>query len=283
MTAGNAVTGEIDAVPGAFGSAPGQTLIKVEFGTLIWSEPLQGGGRAVMKMYRQRPFYEPARRLLVSYRAEREYRVLSHLVRHGIPCSEPLSWSRGRHRLHGRYELLATREIAGAVALDVLLQQPGAVTDLAPLFRLARCLHDSGVSHGAFVPRNIVVSFPVQGVPTFHVIDMAYSRAFPGGIAETRMAAYDLLDLLFQIQRHFPPARCRAWLADYGLGESAAHRLMARLARHRPGRPWRHLRRAETHLRSAMACLRAPRSPTGGDSQLPGPPAASRTSGRSRS
>jgi len=238
---------------GAIGAAPGQVLIKVEFGTLIWSEPIPGGGRAVMKMYRQRPIYDPARRLLLSYRADREYRALSHLVRHGIPCSEPLSWSRGRHHLHGRYELLATREIADVSALDVLLQQPGAVADLAPLFRLARRMHDSGVSHGAFVPRNILASLPVHGPSAFHLIDMAYSRIFPRGIAKTRMATFDLLDLLHRIQRYFPSPRSRAWLVDYGLGESEADRLMARLARHRPGRPWRHLRRAETDVRSFMA------------------------------
>ncbi len=248
--------GEGDSVQGGtgdFGAAPGQVLIKVEFGTLIWSEPIPDGGRAVMKMYRQRPFHDPARRLLLSYRADREYRALSHLVRHGIPCSEPLSWTRGRHHLHGRYELLATREIVDVAALDVLLQQPGAVTDLAPLFQLARRMHDSGVSHGAFVPRNILASFPVHGVPAFHVIDMAYSRIFPRGIAGTRMASFDLLDLLHQVRLYFPPERCRAWLVDYGLGESAADSLMTRLARHRPGRPWRHLRRAETDLRSIIA------------------------------
>jgi hypothetical protein len=109
------------------------------------------------------------------------------------------------------------------------------------------------VSHGAFVPRNILASLPIDATLAFHVIDMAYSRIFPRSIARTRMASYDLLDLLYRIQRFFPPERCRAWLADYGLGESEAHRLMARLARHRPGRPWRHLRRAETDLRAFIA------------------------------
>jgi len=240
---------------GVFGAVPGQVLIKVEFGTLIWSEPTAGGGRAVMKMYRQRPFYDPARRLLITHRAAREFQLLSHLVRHGIPCSEPLSWSHGRHYLHGRYELLATRQIADAATLEMLLQQPGAVADLAPLFRLARRMHDSGVSHGAFVPRNILVSFPVHGVPAFHVIDMAYSRIFPRGIAHTRMASFDLLELLYWIGRHVAPERCRAWLADYGLGESETRGLMARLERPRPGRPWRHLRRAETDLRAFIAGL----------------------------
>lgn len=259
MTTG-AWAGEGDPVHGGagiFGAVPGQLLIKVEFGTLIWSEPTPDGGRAVMKMYRQRPFYDPARRLLLSYCVEREYRVLSHLVRHGIPCSEPLWWSHGRHHLHGRYELLATRQIADAATLEALLRQPGMIADLTPLFLLARRMHDNGVSHGGFVPRNILVSIPAPGLPEFHLIDMAYSQVFPCGIAGTRMAAFDLLDLMYRIQQHFPAERCRAGLADYGLGESAVGSLMTKLARHRPGRPWRHLRRAETDLRSFMARLRA--------------------------
>ena len=55
----------------AEGAGPGQVLIKAEHGTLVWSEPIPGGGRAIMKLYRRRPFYEPLRRLFIPYRAER--------------------------------------------------------------------------------------------------------------------------------------------------------------------------------------------------------------------
>ncbi|MBF8292864.1 MAG: hypothetical protein HW392_1691 [Steroidobacteraceae bacterium] len=256
---------------------PGQALIKAEYGTLVWSEPLQGGGRAIMKMYRRRPFYDPVRRWFLPYRAEREFKVLSHLVRHGVACSEPLSWSHGHHDPHGRFELLVTREVAGATALDKLLKEPGAVTDLSPLLRLTRRMHDSGVSHGGLAPRNILVSFPVAGAPTFHIIDMSYSHIFPRGIAGTRMATFDLLDLVYRIGSHFPAQRCSAWLATYGLDASAVQKLMRGLERYRPRGHWAHLRRGETDLRAAMARLRAPRSPRDGDSRSAGPPAASGT------
>jgi hypothetical protein len=255
----------------------GQALIKAEFGTLVWSEPLEGGGRAIMKMYRRRPFYDPVRRWFIPYRAEREFKVLSHLVRHGVACSEPLSWSHGHHDPHGRFELLVTREVAGATALDKFLKPPGALTDLSPLLRLTRRMHDSGVSHGGMAPRNILVSFPAAEAPAFHIIDMSYSHIFPRGIAGTRMATFDLLDLLYRIGGYFPAERCRAWLVDYGLDESAVRRLMTALDRYRPRRPWSHLRRAETDLRAAMARLRAPRSRRDGDSRSAGPPAASGT------
>jgi hypothetical protein len=273
---GNGIAPAQDAL-GATGTGPGQVLIKAEFGTLVWSEPMQGGGRAIMKLYRRRPIYDPVRRWLVPYRAEREFKVLSHLVRHGIPCSEPLTWSHGRRDPHGRYELLVTREVTGSTVLDKLLQRPGAVTDLSSLLRLVRRMHDSGVSHGGMAPRNILVSFPALEAPAFHVIDMSYSQIFPRGIAGTRMATFDLLDLMYRIRGYFPPERCPAWLADYGLDESAAHRLMKGLERYRPRRPWSHLRRGETDLRATMARLRGRRNRGDGDNRPAGPPAASGT------
>jgi len=259
------------------GGGPGEHLIKAEFHTLVWSEAWPGGGRAIMKMYRRRPFYDPVRRWFLPYRAEREFRVLAHLVRHGVPCSEPLSWSHGRRDPHGLYELLVTREVEGATALDKLLQRPGAVSDFTQLLKLLRRMHDCGVSHGGFVPRNILVSFPSPGVPAFHVIDMSYSCIFPQGIAGTRMATFDLLDLMYRIRRHFPQADCDNWLAAYGLDESAIRRLDAGLGRYRPRRPWSHLRRSETDLRAAIARLRAPRNRGDGGNRPAGPRAASGT------
>jgi hypothetical protein len=243
---------------------PGQTLIKEEFHTLIWSEPLPGGGRQVIKMYRRQPFYEPARRWLLPYRAEREYRVLSRLLRHGIACSEPLWWKRVRDARHGRCDLLATREIEEASSLELLLRREKAVPDLTPLFRLLRRMHDSGVSHGALMPRNILVSRPVDGQPGFHLIDLVRSRQFPTGIAAARIASFDLKSLLHAVGKEVSPGEAARWLAAYGLAESGTQAILAGLARHRPGRPWRHLRRMEIDVRLAAARIRralgAPRS-----------------------
>ncbi len=265
-----------DAI-GAAGAGPGQLLIKAEYRTVVWSEALQDGGRAIVKLYRRRPFYDPLRRCFVQYRAEREFAVLSHLARNGVPCSEPLSWSHGRRAPHGLHEILVTREIAGSTSLDRLLQQPRVAIDLAPLLRLVRRMHDSGVSHGGLAPRNIMVAYPEHGQPAFHLIDMAYGHVFPRGIAGTRMAAFDLLDLMYQLRRHFPPELCSSWIAGYGLDGSAVQKLMARLARYRPRRPWSHLRRGETDLRAVMARLRASRNSRDGDNRASGPPPASDT------
>lgn len=236
-----------------FSAAPGQSLIKDEFHTLIWSEPLPGGGRAVIKMYRRQPFYDPARRWFIGHRGAREFRALSHLTRHGVACPEPLWWSHGRDTRHGRYDLLATREIEGTVPLDRLLREGGTIPELAPLFRLARCMHDCGVVHGALVPRNILVSLQAGDAPAFYVIDMVRAHIMPGGLAGRRVASFDLLDLLYAVGAQSQGARCVEWLAGYGLGDVDVRRLMRKLERHRPGRPWRHLRRAERDVRALLA------------------------------
>lgn len=244
-----------DPAPGFVG-LPGQTLMKEETHTLIWSEPLPAGGRQVVKMYRRQPFYEPARRWLLPYRAEREYRVLSRLILHGIACSEPLWWRRVHDARYGCCDLLATREIEGALPLELLLRREKMAPDMAPLFRLVRRMHDSGVLHGALMPRNVLLSRPVDGQPAFHLIDLARSRQFPAGIAATRIASFDLKSLLHAVGREVPLTHAAGWLAAYGLAESGAQAILAGLARHRPGRPWRHLRRMEVDVRLAAARIR---------------------------
>ena len=240
------------AIPG-FASLPGQTLIKDEFHTLIWSEPLPGGGRQVIKMYRRAPSIDFLRRRFLPHRSARERRMLSLLLRHGIACPDPL-WSRQeRDPRYGRCDLLATREIEGAMPLDALLAQTPTAPDLAPLFRMLRGMHDCGVSHGALMPRNILVAVPGMGSPAFHLIDFARSREFPGSLVGTRIADIDLLSLLQALGRQVSLAQAGPWLAAYGLTGSAATGLLARAARHWPGRPWRHLRRIEIDVRLAAA------------------------------
>ncbi|MEX0734475.1 MAG: lipopolysaccharide kinase InaA family protein [Steroidobacteraceae bacterium] len=141
-----------------------QKLIKAKPGTLIWCDPLPDGGRAVVKMYRRRPMLDPLRRLVVPYRVEREFTVLAHLWRHNVPCPEPLWWYQGRNRAHGRHEVLATRKIPGSIPLVQMLRTSGyADPDLAPVFALARRMHEIGISHGAWYPTNVLVSAPHPG------------------------------------------------------------------------------------------------------------------------
>lgn len=232
-----------------------ERLIKAEQCTLIWSAPLPGGGREVVKMYRRRPLADPLRRWFVPYRVQREFDLLAHLASHGVACPEPLWWSHGRSRTHGRYELLATREIADAMPLADLLRQRDAEPDLAPLFAMARRMHECGISHGAFYPANILVTSAARTALSFHVIDLAHGSHFSRSIVGSRPARFDVFDMLRGIERKRPLGDCTAWLAAYGLGLAEVQRLLTRFPNHRLERPWRHIRRAETDARAAWQRL----------------------------
>jgi hypothetical protein len=227
-----------------------EVLIKAEPRTLIWTEPMRGGGRQVVKMYRRRHPLDPVRHWFTPFRAEREFGLLAHLQSCHVPCPEPLSWSHAHNRRHGHHEILVTREIPSTVALHELLRSraPGA-TDLAPLFAIARRMHECGVAHGAFYAPNILVSLPAAGPARFHLIDFAHGCRFPRGIVGTRPARYDILDMLRSIERFMPTGDRERWVAAYGLGADGTSRLLGRLAHHRIERPWRHFRRAETDAR----------------------------------
>lgn len=238
---------------------PNEHLIKAEPGTLIWTEPLQDGGREVVKLYRDRGLLDPLRRLVVPYRAEREFGLLQRLFDAGVSCPEPLRWSHGNDSRHGRHELLATREISQTMPLKSRLRvAPGS--ELAPLFRLARQMHESGVSHGAFYPANILVSTGSAGENDLHVIDLAHGCGFSNGIVGTRPADFDLLDMLRAIERVAPIDDRMRWLEAYGSGTEHVRKLMSMLETHRIERPWRHLRRAETDTRATCHRLTRPDS-----------------------
>ena len=230
-----------------------ETLIKAESKSLIWSEPLPDGGRSVVKMYRRRGLLDPLRRLAVPYRAEREFGLLARLRASGIPCPEPIRWTHGNEKRHGRFEILVTREIPCTVPLTSLLKRArSAVPDLAPLFRLARRMHENGVAHGAFYPPNILVTVPTGNSPQYHLIDLAHGCHFRKDIVGSRPATYDVLDMLRGIERLMPLHECPRWLAGYGDGPDGTWRFLKKLEGHRLERPWRHLRRAETDTREAF-------------------------------
>lgn len=233
-----------------------EVLVKAEPRTLIWTEPLPDGGRAVVKMYRRRHPLDPVRHWFKQHRSEREFRLLTHLHALGIPCPEPLDWRHATCRRHGHHEVLVTREIRSTIALrDLLRTRRRATLDLAPLFEIARRMHECGVAHGAFYAPNILVSTALGSESRFYLIDFAHGCRFPSSIVKTTVADYDILDMLRSIERVMPIDECARWVTAYGLGVSGTRRLLAKLGKHRLERPWRHLRRAETDTREFLLKL----------------------------
>jgi hypothetical protein len=192
--------GRIQYVVPADPGGDGRVMLKRETSTLIWRETGADGRPTVVKLYRRRGVVLAARSALFRFRVEREHRRLEHMLRHGVPCTEPMGWAHGYSRAHGFHEVLVTAEVAGAVPLDAFLVA-GAVEPwtLAPLFRLVRCMHESGLCHQALYASNILVGPGVVPENRYVIADLPRSWTFPGSIVGTAMAALDVLDLVYTI------------------------------------------------------------------------------------
>jgi hypothetical protein len=71
---------------------------------------------------------------------------------------------------------------------------------LAPLFRIVRRMHDSGMCHQALYARNIVVRPAAAAGERYFLADVPRSWLFPRSITGTSMAWCDLLDLVRTIR-----------------------------------------------------------------------------------
>jgi len=212
---------------------PARVLIKDEPKCLIWSERLEDGTPAVLKMYRHRGAVGFLRESLLGFRVAREFAALDCLERLGIPCSPPLFWKRGYDRAHGFHEILATREIQGAVALDAAWTTPETAKveiDGEALFEAVARMHEGGVFHGALSPKNILVT-PGGSLPAaFHLVDTARAKLFPASIFGLKIAAYDLLQLVVKLERFLGQGACKPYLRRYGLDTASIEGLYAEAA-----------------------------------------------------
>lgn len=228
---------------------PDWALLAADATTLIWSGRLDTGMRAVFKMYRHRGPISWIREQRFRFRVQREFDALAYLDGQAIPCSQPLFWSYGCCADFGRYEVLATREIEGAVRMDVFVRERDArvaESALRSAYRIVRRMHAAGFHHGALYARNIlVVHNDPQQQPGVHVIDAPKAILFPYDIAGTGMARIDLTDLTISVLQQSGAEACTALLACYGLPETAARAFILRAARSRSSRGIRNLRRAE--------------------------------------
>jgi len=214
----------------------GNAVLKHERETLIWRLALPLGEPGIVKMYRRRGVLGRFRGRLLPFRVQREFDALSRLAKDGIPCSLPLLWGWGEAPEHGHFELLLTREIAGAVSLKQHLATPGAPLrseDWLVLFASLRRMHEGGVYHGALWPKNILLTRAADDTCQFHLIDLARAVCFPGTICGTSMARSDLLSLLYSLGRANAKLDAETMLRGYGYGVPDARTIAAQARRYR--------------------------------------------------
>ena len=168
--------------------------IKRERRSLVWRDSLEDQA-AVFKLYRHRGWVNTGRGALIQHRTEREFKALSRLVEDEVACTEPLGWWRGHSKEHSFWELLVTREIAGAENLETLLSGGGFGRDgwgLENAFQLVRQMHDAGVAHGALYARNLLAGPTLND---FWICDLAKALRYPQSIVGSHTARFEILDL----------------------------------------------------------------------------------------
>jgi hypothetical protein len=232
-------------------------VLKEEPGTIIWRERLADGTEAVIKLYR-RGLFKWWRSHLSSFRGANEFEALQKLESLGECCTKPLFWGYGNFGCHGRGELLATEWQPDCRPLDELLATDAdarRTIDLTPLWATVGRLHDAGLYHGTFLPRNILVRGGADA-PQFILLDMPRCHIFPYGIRGTRMARYDLLFMANTLRHWLSVHDVPRWLTAYGMSAEQQPRFAGYLMRFRNSG---HLRRAigaEFNLRAWLAKAR---------------------------
>ena len=211
-------------------------IIKAEAKCLIWSEQLEDAAPAIFKMYYRRGIANFIREKIITFRAQREFRILRHLDRKGIPCSIPLFWTYGYCKEYGFYEILCTRQIPNTKSLTDFLAPKQTVDkniDLGPLFQMVRNMHKCGVYHGALSTKNILVDARGEAQAKYYIIDLARGWLFPSSISGEKIARHDLLKLVRNIEKDLGLGYCTPYLAQCGLGKGAIEKFYQDASRHK--------------------------------------------------
>ncbi len=240
-------------------------LLKVERKTVIWREREVRPGAAplVVKVYRHRRWWDGLRSLLFRFRAEREYRRLRHLERGGVAVTPAVGWGFGWTRRDGLHEALVMEEVEGATSLEEWLtaRRSGSPDgeartsrhpDLEPLFRLVRAMHEQGLCSQTLYASNILVTPEGKGRGglRFVLSDLPRSWVFPRSLVGSRLALWDLLDLVYTL-REAGMAPTPEDLAGYGSGWGGG--LPGSGLRRKLGTDWNPKRRSRRRRRDLVA------------------------------
>jgi hypothetical protein len=233
--------------------------IKEDRGTVVFPWPPDGDGRQILKVYGEMGTFNWMRKLVVGYRARREFSTLAVLRAAAVDCCEPLYWGTGRSPEHGRFEMIATREVPRTVTLA------GRAASLAPAERaevlgraaeqLARA-HAAGVYHGAPFLTNVLVCAAGTSTSGIMWVDLEKSICFARDIRGSRMAVFDLVNLVNSIYKFMGTGHARAALGRYGLVDAEAQRVFAAVEAFHSSKIQRRRRRIEYLVRGAVSRIR---------------------------
>lgn len=232
-----------------------QDLIKEEPDTLIYAWPLEGEARLILKVYRRVGILHWMRKRLVGFRARREFHALGALQAASVDCCEPLFWGIGRCPEHGRFEFLGTREIPGAVTLQETMPRlaPRERAEvLEQLYEKVARMHHRGVYWGAPFLGNVLVSPRDGWSGRVMIVDLEKSVRFPGDIRGSRMALFDLINLVTTTRRYAGQVKVRQALVRYGLAVDEIRRVLAAADAFRSTKFQRYRRRAEFLARGVL-------------------------------
>jgi tRNA A-37 threonylcarbamoyl transferase component Bud32 len=251
---------DLEAVPGAVAGGlmvvVPEEPIKADRGTVVLAWPPQGEQRIIVKVYGEMGVLNWVRKQFVGYRACREFHTLAFLRDAGVDCCEPLFWGTGSSRDLGLFEVVATREVAGAVTL----QQRAA--GLAPeerarafehVFEQLGRVHRAGVYHGAPFPSNVLLAGGRASPSAIVLADLEKSVRYGHDIRGSRMAMRDLVDLVQATGTCAGKGYARAGFVRYGLDAAAITRVLARARDYRSTKFRRYRGRAEFLARGVLS------------------------------
>jgi tRNA A-37 threonylcarbamoyl transferase component Bud32 len=193
------------------GAFPFETVKESSHRAVRRVAPPTGGG-LYLKLFKERGV-EAAVRRLVADRAAREYAVLDHLRRAGVPAAEPVACG-----IHEGASYLITKEIPRARTLKEALEGADRATRkqyMVLLGRFVRRVHEAGVRH-----RDLHVGNILATGPELYMVDVHEAAISPHLASAERLE--DLGFLLLSLHTLVGAADQRRFINSYWDGKPPA-------------------------------------------------------------
>lgn len=226
-------------------------VLVLDSDTLVWRsfKPTKAINH-VSKLYYGRGMISWLREHLFAFRVEREYQALAYLANAGVPCSLPVSWTKGEDAaLGGRFEVLTTVEIPNAISLAEIwnkdtFSQAQKLQCVNKALVLIRQMHEAGLHHGAMYIRNILFEQKESGALKAYIIDLPRAIACHESIVGDSLATIDLLHFIYPIHKELSADGVEAGLIAYGFNVAERAAFTKELKAYKPSKHRRNMERA---------------------------------------